>query len=299
MSLVALIDDRSARIEARRRLRKPVTTIVDDGIDLRRHGEKIQSYEPCVDARHDEAMLYEVISLIGADCVAPRFLIAPLYEATARERARRVRPKVSIKQIQAAVARRFQNLTIGDMQGYGRAKSQPRQIAMYLAREMTGAPYTEIGRRFARDHTTILWGVAKIRKLVAEDRALATLVEEITGELTGIRVAPISAAQPIERKGHQAPIEDVIATVARWYRIPIDIITMRERNDRYAVRARQVAMSIAVQFGWNNTAVAKAFDSRTHSCAADAARNIARIRETDAALNARINDIIKELNGSC
>lgn len=314
MSLLPSIDDRSARIAARRRLRNPVTTVVDDGINLRRE-KKIPSYEGRVEERHvagvvaragaqlhathDEAMLYEVMSLIGADCAPPQFMIATLFEGVWRERESK-KPKVSIKQIQAAVARRFQNLTIGDMKVYCRAKSRPRQIAMYLARELTGASYTEIGRMFARDHTTILWGVEKIRKLVAEDRALVRFIEDITGELTGTRSVPISlAASPIERKGYQPQIDLVKATVARRYNIPIDIITMRDRNDRYAVRARQVAMAIAVQFGWNNTAVAKAFDGRSHSCAAESARKIAQLREKDMALNSRINDIIAELKSPC
>ena len=55
-----------------------------------------------------------------------------------------------------------------------RTVARPRQIAMYLAKQMTSRSLPEIGRRFGgRDHTTIMHGVKKIEELRSADRSLA------------------------------------------------------------------------------------------------------------------------------
>ena len=46
----------------------------------------------------------------------------------------------------------------------------PRQVAMYLARQMTHSSLSEIGRAFGgKDHTTVLHAVDKIQTLLQED----------------------------------------------------------------------------------------------------------------------------------
>mgnify|MGYP001317678911 FL=1 len=55
-----------------------------------------------------------------------------------------------------------------------RTVARPRQIAMYLAKQMTSRSLPEIGRRFGgRDHTTIMHGVRKIEELRGADSGLA------------------------------------------------------------------------------------------------------------------------------
>jgi hypothetical protein len=56
---------------------------------------------------------------------------------------------------------------------------RPRQVAMFLARELTGKSSLLIGRAFFRDHATILWGIRKIARLVAADEELARDIETI------------------------------------------------------------------------------------------------------------------------
>jgi chromosomal replication initiator protein len=64
----------------------------------------------------------------------------------------------------------------------------PRQVAMYLAKTLTGRSLPDIGRRFGgRDHTTILHGVRKIAALMQRDAALAEDVAVLTAELAGGR----------------------------------------------------------------------------------------------------------------
>lgn len=59
-----------------------------------------------------------------------------------------------------------------------------RQVAMYLAVELTSASYPQVGRAFDRDHTTVLYGVRKIREALAVDHDLARVVGELTARLT-------------------------------------------------------------------------------------------------------------------
>ena len=83
--------------------------------------------------------------------------------------------KVSIEEIQRKVAEHY-NIRLSDMIGPKRVRTvaRPRQIAMYLAKQMTSRSLPEIGRRFGgRDHTTIMHGVKKIEELRSADRSLA------------------------------------------------------------------------------------------------------------------------------
>ncbi len=68
------------------------------------------------------------------------------------------------------------------MKGRNRAQEivMPRQIAMYLMREETGASLAEIGRALGgRDHTTVIHGIEKIEARLQEDSALRTRVISI------------------------------------------------------------------------------------------------------------------------
>ncbi|WP_230383114.1 chromosomal replication initiator protein DnaA [Paracoccus shanxieyensis] len=83
--------------------------------------------------------------------------------------------KVSIEEIQRKVAEHY-NVRLADLIGPKRVRTvaRPRQIAMYLSKQMTSRSLPEIGRRFGgRDHTTIMHGVRKIEELRSADRSLA------------------------------------------------------------------------------------------------------------------------------
>jgi chromosomal replication initiator protein len=59
-----------------------------------------------------------------------------------------------------------------------RAVARPRQVAMYLAKQLTPRSLPEIGRKFGgRDHTTVMHAVRKIEELKAQDRTLAEDLE--------------------------------------------------------------------------------------------------------------------------
>ncbi len=83
--------------------------------------------------------------------------------------------KLSIEEIQRKVAEHY-NIRLSDMIGPKRLRNiaRPRQVAMYLAKQLTPRSLPEIGRRFGgRDHTTIMHGVRKIEELMATDSQLS------------------------------------------------------------------------------------------------------------------------------
>jgi chromosomal replication initiator protein len=83
--------------------------------------------------------------------------------------------KLTIEEIQRKVAEHY-NIRLSDLIGPKRLRTiaRPRQVAMYLAKQLTSRSLPEIGRRFGgRDHTTIMHGVRKIEELMAADSQLA------------------------------------------------------------------------------------------------------------------------------
>jgi chromosomal replication initiator protein len=83
--------------------------------------------------------------------------------------------KVTIEEIQRRVAEHY-NVRLSDIVGPKRLRTiaRPRQIAMYLAKQLTPRSLPEIGRRFGgRDHTTIMHGIRRIEELMATDSQLS------------------------------------------------------------------------------------------------------------------------------
>ena len=59
----------------------------------------------------------------------------------------------------------------------------PRQVAMYLAREIAGLSLPRIGAAFDRDHTTVLHACRKVEETMAGDDLLRSRVKQLRGEL--------------------------------------------------------------------------------------------------------------------
>jgi chromosomal replication initiator protein len=88
---------------------------------------------------------------------------------------------LTIEIIQKHVADYF-NIKISDLKSEKRQKNLviPRQIAIYLCRELTKASFPEIGDRFGgKDHSTIIHSVKKITKQITSDMELKTNIEDI------------------------------------------------------------------------------------------------------------------------
>jgi chromosomal replication initiator protein len=87
--------------------------------------------------------------------------------------------RVTIEEIQKRVSAHF-NVRIADMHSARRARAvaRPRQVAMYLSKQLTSRSLPEIGRKFGgRDHTTVMHAVRKVEELKATDASFAEDVE--------------------------------------------------------------------------------------------------------------------------
>ncbi|HBM91340.1 MAG TPA: chromosomal replication initiator protein DnaA [Rhodospirillaceae bacterium] len=95
--------------------------------------------------------------------------------------------RITIDEIQKKVAEHY-NIRIADMHSARRARAvaRPRQIAMYLAKQLTPRSLPEIGRKFGgRDHTTVIHAVRKIEELSAYDPAFREDVDLLKRLLQG------------------------------------------------------------------------------------------------------------------
>ncbi|MHA7774096.1 chromosomal replication initiator protein DnaA [Roseibium sp. M-1] len=103
-----------------------------------------------------------------------------LAEKTLHDLVRIGEPRsIKVEEIQQVVCKHF-SVTKADLLSSCRARTlvRPRQIAMYIAKVITGRSLPEIGRRFGnRDHTTVLHAVRKIEDMVKKDKVLAQEVE--------------------------------------------------------------------------------------------------------------------------
>ena len=103
-----------------------------------------------------------------------------------KDMLRSIDRKTTIDEIQKKVSEHF-NISVKELQSSRRARTvaRPRQIAMYLAKQLTSRSLPEIGRKFDRDHTTVMHAVRKVEELIVEDQALAESVEILRRSLEG------------------------------------------------------------------------------------------------------------------
>jgi chromosomal replication initiator protein len=93
--------------------------------------------------------------------------------------------RVTIQEIQKRVAEHW-NIRITEMSSARRSRSiaRPRQVAMYLAKQLTSKSLPDIGRHFGdRDHTTVMHAVARVTALISTDAAFAEDVELLRRKL--------------------------------------------------------------------------------------------------------------------
>jgi chromosomal replication initiator protein len=98
-------------------------------------------------------------------------------------------PEVTIPRIQEAISERF-GVTLDELVSPRRSQSvaYPRQVAMYLSRELTDSSLPKIGKEFGnRDHTTVMHATQKITRLIREDRSVYNLVQELTARVKQTR----------------------------------------------------------------------------------------------------------------
>jgi chromosomal replication initiator protein len=97
--------------------------------------------------------------------------------------------QVTIERIQEVVCERF-SMTLEELCSHKRTQNivYPRQVAMYLSRELTDSSLPKIGKHFGdRDHTTVLHANAKIQNMIRADRSVYNLVQELTARIKQVR----------------------------------------------------------------------------------------------------------------
>ena len=95
--------------------------------------------------------------------------------------------RITIEEIQKKVADHF-SIKLTEMHSARRARSvaRPRQVAMYLAKQLTSRSLPEIGRRFGgRDHTTVMHAIRKVEELQGLDSGFAEDVDLLRRVLEG------------------------------------------------------------------------------------------------------------------
>jgi chromosomal replication initiator protein len=97
--------------------------------------------------------------------------------------------QVTIERIQEVVCERF-SMTLEELCSHKRSQNivYPRQVAMYLSRELTDSSLPKIGKHFGdRDHTTVLHANGKIANMIRADRTVYNLVQELTARVKQVR----------------------------------------------------------------------------------------------------------------
>ena len=97
--------------------------------------------------------------------------------------------QVTIERIQEVVCDRF-SLSLDELCSHKRSQNivYPRQVAMYLSRELTDSSLPKIGKHFGdRDHTTVLHANTKITNMIRADRTVYNLVQELTARVKQVR----------------------------------------------------------------------------------------------------------------
>jgi chromosomal replication initiator protein len=93
--------------------------------------------------------------------------------------------RVTIEEIQRKVAEHY-NIRISEMQSKRRERNvaRPRQVAMFLSKTLTPRSLPEIGRKFDRDHTTVIHAVRKVEEMMGEDASFRDEVEGLRRSLS-------------------------------------------------------------------------------------------------------------------
>ncbi len=95
---------------------------------------------------------------------------------------------ITIDEITSAVCS-FYNVNYKELMGKKKTKdiALPRQIAMYLCRELTGNTYPHIGTAFnGRDHTTVMHACMKVMKLIEKDARFKESIEKLQNKIKGV-----------------------------------------------------------------------------------------------------------------
>jgi chromosomal replication initiator protein len=126
-----------------------------------------------------------LIRVIAMSTLQGKPMSRGLAENALREILHRHTKTITIDDIISQVSKAF-NVKVSDIKSKKKHKlySLPRQVGMYLARDLTELSYPEIGVAFGgKDHSTVIYGAKKIEQRLEGDHSLRSLVEGIKEDI--------------------------------------------------------------------------------------------------------------------
>jgi chromosomal replication initiator protein len=115
----------------------------------------------------------------------PEPVLPPISDEQIKEAQEILQKKGLLNQvdiIQRVVLAKFPQVTLADLKSNRRTAKVvlPRQIGMYLCKELTNKSYPDIGRRFGgRDHSTVIHSVRKITEMVRDNEVFAQFINRM------------------------------------------------------------------------------------------------------------------------
>lgn len=112
--------------------------------------------------------------------------------------AQRNTAEPSLRDIAVATARHF-SLRLAELRSSSRRRAvvTARDVAMYLARTLTGKSFEQIGAYFnGRDHSTVSYGCSKTADLVKSDPSLRSAVDQLRRQVRATKGGPAKASDP-------------------------------------------------------------------------------------------------------
>lgn len=121
----------------------------------------------------------------------------PLVDVARRSLAALTRVRIAgrLANVSEQCTREFR-LHSGDLQSRSREQhvAFARQLAMYLCRKITGAPFENIGEHFNRDHSTVIHACQLIERRMARDAAFRLFIMQLEGRISGTALTAAAAA---------------------------------------------------------------------------------------------------------
>ncbi len=127
-----------------------------------------------------------LIKVMAASSLTEQELCVSLAMEHLRDHSHGVTSRLlSIADVQQAVVQQF-NIALADLTGARRTQNlvQPRQVAMYLCRQLLSSSFPEIARNFGgRDHSTVIYACTKMEEAMRMDTQVRAVIDGLTTQL--------------------------------------------------------------------------------------------------------------------
>lgn len=150
---------------------------------------RVSAFASMRDQPVNTELVDELLDAIHPDS-NPRSALTHLSESS------RVPPAADAAQIISVVAEHF-GLSVDELVGSGRTRAVtgPRQIAMYLACQLTDETLPQIAKRFGRDHSTVVHARNKVAQQIRSDASTAPVVDSLKARVIS---SPVSHEEPVD-----------------------------------------------------------------------------------------------------